>query len=278
MRQEEAMKEKECGEGTWVIGLDWATQENARGLALGCVDTDNHLVVHKVERASKRKPTKEIVGSWLGDGKSALICIDAPLGWPIGLSRALWNHDAGCGIGTAPDTMFSRFTDTFVAGRLGKKPLEVGADLIARAALSAVQFLGLMRGPQYGLMPLPWNDRMINETSVIEVYPAATLCAWGIDPTGYKGNKGRSAREVIFDRIADVPKIDCRAKGVRNACCDKDHYLDAVLCLLAGRDFLARECLKPSNDIGHLIEKEGWIWVRDPEYSKTGNPCKKADT
>jgi hypothetical protein len=38
--------------------------------------------------------------------------------------------------------------------------------------------------------------------------------------------------------------------------------LDAVLCVLAGVDFLKGEVLFPKDMA--LARKEGWIWVRDP--------------
>ncbi|MGI9165811.1 MAG: hypothetical protein ACR2G5_05410 [Pyrinomonadaceae bacterium] len=38
--------------------------------------------------------------------------------------------------------------------------------------------------------------------------------------------------------------------------------LDAVVCLLAARDFLLGEAMRPIDR--NLAEIEGWIWTRDP--------------
>ena len=38
--------------------------------------------------------------------------------------------------------------------------------------------------------------------------------------------------------------------------------LHAVLCLLAGVDFLSREAVAPEPERVALARREGWIWVR----------------
>ena len=42
-----------------------------------------------------------------------------------------------------------------------------------------------------------------------------------------------------------------------------DDILDAVVCVLAGADYLSGKTIQPTNEV--LAKKEGWIWVRDPE-------------
>jgi hypothetical protein len=38
--------------------------------------------------------------------------------------------------------------------------------------------------------------------------------------------------------------------------------LDALVCVLAGADFLAGRAMPPEDE--QLAQKEGWIWVRRP--------------
>lgn len=38
--------------------------------------------------------------------------------------------------------------------------------------------------------------------------------------------------------------------------------LDAILCMVAARDFLAGECAPPDETHFDQIKREGWIWVR----------------
>ncbi len=271
------MTENKCKE-TVVIGLDWATQENARGLALGCVDAGGCLRVHEVKRASEKEPAKRTVKEWLAISPSALICIDAPLGWPERLPRELGPHKAGQAIDADPGMMFSRYTDCCVTTHIGREPLEVGANFIARTALSAVQFLGELRGRVSTSFPLVWKPEEIEKPSVIEVYPAGTLCAWGKDPSGYKGSGNERKKEetrLKREKISGwlIEKTTGLKEDFKKA---NGHLVDAVLCLLAGRDFLAGECLNPPHGGSRLIKKEGWIWVRRPELAPGDNPCKKA--
>lgn len=42
-----------------------------------------------------------------------------------------------------------------------------------------------------------------------------------------------------------------------------DDILDAVVCVLAGADYLSGKTIQPTNEV--LAKKEGWIWVWDPE-------------
>jgi len=43
---------------------------------------------------------------------------------------------------------------------------------------------------------------------------------------------------------------------------ESDHPLDAMICVVVGFDFLDGKCLKPDNQSN--VQREGWIWVRDP--------------
>jgi len=45
---------------------------------------------------------------------------------------------------------------------------------------------------------------------------------------------------------------------------DNPDVLDAVVCVLAGRDFLCGNARPPEHM--DLALKEGWIWVRDPVH------------
>jgi hypothetical protein len=50
--------------------------------------------------------------------------------------------------------------------------------------------------------------------------------------------------------------------AVREPAADSPHVLDAILCGLAGCDFLGGKCFQPKDKDIALIE--GWIWVLQP--------------
>ena len=66
---------------------------------------------------------------------------------------------------------------------------------------------------------------MVDRQSDIEVYPAATLLALGIDPRGYKQDGNHRRR--ILRQLSDVYLED---EEDATACIDNDDGLDAVIC------------------------------------------------
>jgi predicted RNase H-like nuclease len=162
----------------------------------------------------------------------ALVALDAPLGWPAPLARALRHHEAGAAIASSSSDLFRRTTDAVIADRIGKRPLDVGADRIARTAHDALRRLGELRAVTGRSIPLAWVPRQVEEVSAIEVYPAGTLVARGIPIAGYKDKDGSRARERIVKALRERGEIDCD-DGIRNQASDSDHILDAVVCLVA---------------------------------------------
>jgi predicted nuclease with RNAse H fold len=193
---------------------------------------------------------------WLTDCEAqTLLAIDAPLGWPAELSTSLIDHTAGKEIPTEPNRMFRRATDRFVQAKLGKTPLDVGADRIARTAHSALALLGGLRKRLGKAIPLAWNTD-INQLCAIEVYPAATLIARGIPANGYKRTEQMAERQNIIENLRadiDLSERTLKVHGSPDA-------LDAAICVLAGGDFLRKRALGPDPAHRALAEKEGWIW------------------
>jgi hypothetical protein len=169
-------------------------------------------------------------------------------------------------ITTAPNEMFRRETDRFVQRTVGKTPLDVGADRIARTAHAALGMLDKLRRETRKEIPLAWNPELVSEIEAIEVYPAATLSAHGFRSTGYKKPESRAAREEIMSQLTHVltPPAD-KSKMLNSA-----DALDAVVCLLAAKDFLDGSAMAPEDlDLAH---REGWIWVARPKERRLANP------
>ena len=119
-----------------IIGVDCATQHKKVGLALGEL-TGQSVRLLTVDAGNPA----EIISAWCERATPRLIALDAPLGWPIALAEGLKSHSAGQPLEVSPDELFNRATDRAIEERLGKKPLEVGANLIARTAVSALVLL-----------------------------------------------------------------------------------------------------------------------------------------
>lgn len=157
--------------------------------------------------------------------------------------------------------MFLRETDFVIWGEF-KKPLEVGASLIARTAASALELLENLRKSQNLDIPLAWEMGDISETCVIEAYPAATLLARGITLSEYrKGKVGETRRLQIIDNLNRPYDLEIQNSQIAQTANSPDS-LDAVVCVLAGADFLMGKCIPIPDKLRDIARKEGWIWVR----------------
>ena len=244
-----------------IIGIDCATEPRNVGLAharlcgRGC-----ELVAAEL---GKRRPSPaQTVAKWLKDSGPTLLALDAPLGWPSDLGGSLFHHEAGKPLVPDPNLLFRRETDRSIKERIGKQPLDVGADRIARTAHSALRLLDELRDLSKRPIPLAWSWTEISEPVAIEVYPAATLEIRGISSTGYKeprNQEHRSRREEIADRIGKEIEINA---ALRECLVSRADILDAVGCVLAGWDFLRG--LAPGPEDNALARREGWIWVPSP--------------
>jgi hypothetical protein len=236
-----------------VIGIDCATVPANVGLARARLEGGRWRVLDALV-ASPAWPPADVVAGWLHEDPSTLLALDAPLGWPAGLGAALAPHRAGDPIAAPIETLFNRVTDRALQARIGKRPLEVGADRIARTAWAALDLLEQLREATGRPIPLAWAPDTTDFPATIEVYPAATLIAHGLPTRGYK-HPGSEPRATIGPWLHARLDLDDRDLSTMPG-----HALDAVLCIAAGIDFLTGDALGP--DDPEAARREGWIWVR----------------
>jgi predicted nuclease with RNAse H fold len=238
-----------------ILGLDAAADLKRCGYVLawfrdGVVDLTDAGTLDSSQNIEKQLAVP------LQAADRALIAIDAPLGWPLSLGQALIEHRAGQEIIQPPNELFRRETDRYVRRHIGKQSLDVGADRIARAAWSALDILGQLRELVGQPLPLAWSPDFPEKVGVIEVYPAATLAAWGRGKESYKKPDQVSARRRITDCFRE------RASWLGDLAEGSVDVFDAGLCVIAACDFL--EGAAPGPEDRQLAEREGWIWVRVP--------------
>jgi len=245
---------------TTLVGLDCAVDPRRRGVARAHL-RDDRVVVDLLARGD-RCDLVRLVGEGLASG-SVLLALDAPLGWPAALGEALARHRAGAPLPPAADQLFRRHTDRLVAARLGKTPLDVGADRIARTARAA---LGELADLRRGLgrrrdIPLLWRRGRPPRLSAVEVYPAGLLVAAGSPvQSGYKPAPARPQREAILEHLAGALEL---VPSLRSAALADADLLDAALCTLAAADVLHGRCPAPAaGEEAARARREGWIWVR----------------
>ncbi len=250
-----------------VIGVDCATNSRRVGLALGKWRSGHRLVIEDVRSGAEPDPAT-IVREWLhANPEPALIAIDAPLGWPAPLADGLRDHRAGSKLNGEPHDLFRRETDREIQRRIGITPLDVGADRIARTAHAALALLGMVRDSTGREVPLAWSHHEPEGTSAIEVYPAATLRASGLPYRGYKKVDQEPARRQILAALSPALSLAAGRPRIESAAAENADLLDAIVCLVAAKDFLDGQTLAPS-DLNRA-QREGWIWVRQPMAPQT---------
>ncbi|MBT8447149.1 MAG: DUF429 domain-containing protein [Gammaproteobacteria bacterium] len=240
---------------TTIIGIDCAAQPENTGLALGQL-RDGALAVSALAQERDREAMLATLSAWIPAAEPALLAIDAPLGWPAALGDELAGHTAGAPLTAPPNAMFRRATDDFVKRHIGKQPLDVGADRIARAAHAALALLDDLGRRAGARIPLAFEPAPSSILSAIEIYPAATLLHYGISPRGYKKAADIAGRRRIIDAMTALMTIPGELDDTLLASADQ---LDAAICLLAGADFLRGRCAVPEDRA--LAAREGWIWV-----------------
>jgi hypothetical protein len=183
-------------EAVQIIGIDCATQDAKLGLARATWvrDDDHRATLHDAMVCGREASAADTISHWIEATRiPTLLAIDAPLGWPVALGTSLVTHEAGAPLGARPNMMFRRETDRQVHARLGKLPLEVGADRIARTAHAALTLLETVRQRCHIPIPLAWTPAIPEPCAAIEVYPAATLLAHrlreGLDFTRFGGHR-----------------------------------------------------------------------------------------
>ena len=201
----------------------------------------------------------QTITEWTRDSSRVLLALDAPLGWPAPLSKALASHEAGAALAVQPNDLFRRLTDRVVRDKIGKQSLDVGADRIARTAHAALALLGELRSTIGHPIPLAWRPKLGRRLAAIEVYPAATLKVHGLPTSGYKATGDVAQRRQILRGIKRRVQISRRMPLLL----EDANALDAAVCVVAAMDFLSGSAIRP--DDLNRAKREGWIWVREPE-------------
>ncbi|MEZ4388252.1 MAG: DUF429 domain-containing protein [Candidatus Krumholzibacteriia bacterium] len=242
-----------------ILGLDMAVDPRRRGVARGRLDGDACLV-DRVWRGD-HADTSALVAEGLAQGP-VLLAVDAPLGWPRPLAEALGDHRAGSPPGPTADAMFRRHTDRVLARRLGKTPMDVGADRIARTAHAALTELARISAALGAPVELLWTWDRLPPLSAVEVYPGGLLVAAGFPVvSGYKPASATAARRAIVTGLAGHLTLSAAARA--GVLADADQ-LDAALCVLAGWDMVRGLAPAPGGRVEQdLARREGWIWCRE---------------
>lgn len=243
------------------VGIDLAAQPANTGV---CVVDWTRGDVELVAANSTAGGDLELVDVMCAPGV-AKVGIDTPLGWPDDFVDAVVAHHSG---NRWPDTTDAgdhrrrlrlRLTDTVVAASTGRTPMSVSADRIAVAA---------MRGAllQHLVVEHTGDPSTVDRSGITglmaEVYPAAALAVWGMDPTGYKGNATTAVdrRHLLLAGLLSRTGLTADAAHCA-AMTDSDHLLDAFICAVVAAAVADGATDPPLDDVQARARREGWIHV-----------------
>lgn len=241
----------------WLVGLDAASDRRRFGWAVAERRASGARLLAQGLLGKPGTPWPAPLRDALYDPGGALLAVDAPLGWPWRMGATIAAHRAGDPVAVAKNDLFRRVTDDVVRTLLRKQPLEVGADLIARAAMEALAVLAELRALTGKPLPLAWSPDAARD-AVIEVYPGATLTAHGVARSKYKDPGTVGARRPMIDAFGP------RLVGLRERVGEPSDIFDACLCVVCALDFLEGRCIAPDAAQRAAAETEGWIWFARP--------------
>lgn len=190
--------------------------------------------------------------------QSARCGIDAPFGYPDAFVDFVAAHAAG--EDATPDELTEpyrlRMTDLAVWRTHGRRPLSVSTDLIGVTALrcARIQVLVARR-----------TGRSVDRTGggvLAEVYPAATLTAWGLPASRYKvrSDAGRALLARLAAEVVDRFSLDVDDRQ-RALLSSSDHAFDAMVAAVTAREVAAGRTQRPPPELAHVAQREGWIHV-----------------
>lgn len=242
-----------------IIGIDSAVQDSNFGLV--AIDLVNDQIqVNQVwnQKSSLESNAVDQISTWIQDSTQGfLLAIDAPLGWPSSFGKLLHFHHAGQALDLDIQEFFIRKTDLDIHQRFRKKPLEVAADRIGRTAFATLSRLHSQRQNCAQPIPILVDPSELDLNGCIEVYPAATFLANGLDISHYK--KDPAVRQLLLDQLYLLYSVDPHHDFDLFSI---DHVFDAFVCCLSGLDFIHEIAKGPKLYKTEAI-KEGWIWTKD---------------
>ena len=254
-----------------IIGWDAAVDPRNTALSLVRYHVARgtaHVVAHATPRTHDEQITT--AEEWMRGDAPTLLCVDSPLGWPRQMAPMLSGHGAGAGIPATADELFRRFTDIDVRHRVGKTPLDVGADRIARTALATLNAIESIRALTARRIEAVIDavDPRANPHVVplLESYPAGWFASEGIGTRGYRPTNALNQRGDLLHQVEQRLQADgiSITYGVERASLvDRADDLDALVCTLNGIDYVSGRCPAPSRDVQDIARSEGWIWCKD---------------
>jgi predicted nuclease with RNAse H fold len=233
------------------VGVDLATESVACGV---CALEGNAVAYVGRGNASHKHP------DWLLEhclGADA-VGVDVPFGWPAPFVEALRDHEIGAAFRRDRRPYRLRTTDVWLADTLPRRlardigrptPFSVSTDKLGATAMVGTVLLQAL-SDDFRLSP----RRSGVPQAVLEVYPAASLWAWGLRHRNIEVPATLGVLREAFGleiRKADLKRL-----------LESRHCFDALVAALTAREYGDGNTFDPPEDVPDgTLRLEGWIRV-----------------
>ncbi len=233
------------------VGVDLATEPEACGV---CALEENAVAYVGHGNASHEHP------DWLLEhcSGSDAVGVDVPFGWPAPFVEALRDHEIGVAFGRDRRRYRLRTTDVWVADALPKRlardrrrptPFSVSTDKLGATAMVGTVLLSSL-SESFRLSPRQSGV----PRAVLEVYPAASLWAWGLR---HRNTDVTAALGVLREAFRLEVREDDRERLLGSR-----HCFDALITALTAREYGDGNTFDPPGEVSDgTLREEGWIRV-----------------
>lgn len=185
--------------------------------------------------------------------------IDVPFGWPTRFIEALCSYEIGTAFDRERRPYRLRTTDIWVQDTLPQRirrdapppnPFSVSADKLGATAMVGTIMLQNLFDEKFEVSP----RRSGKTSTALEVYPSASLWAWGLRHRDVDVDSNLRSLEIAFG--LDVHEDE------RRQLLESKHCFDALVAALTALEYADGKTFDPPECVPDRILKiEGWIRV-----------------
>jgi predicted nuclease with RNAse H fold len=248
-----------------LVGIDLAASPQNCGVCVLRDDTVEH-----VGCGSKFDEHPDwIVGHC---ARADVVAVDVPFGWPKPFIKALAGYEIGAALNRDRKPYLRRITDVFVTEALPDhlrreakppNPMAVAADKLGVTAMVGTILLNALSS-KFRLSP---RESGVSQ-AVVEVYPAASLWAWGLSHKGFKGSDedARNRRSEILEKLKVFFGLEVAVRDTETLV-RSDHCFDALVATLTAREYTCSNTFDPPEYILNEIPSHQTVLVKISEVS-----------